>query len=423
MKTTQLSKVHRAKRQAGKWFVRRDLSLLAGVAGLLGIAGVSILLALALTACGGGGSSVASVGSGGTGTVGVYNVGTITGFGSVFVNGVRFDDTGASVSDEDGARSRDDLRLGMVVKVQGSVNSTGSATASSFMFDSELQGPVRSISATGNSLNIIGQTVSVNANTVFDASLPQGASSLQVGQVLEVHGFLNPSTNTLQASLVELKTNPNRYKISGLVNQWQSGSKTFQIGTETISYNGLNAADIAPGLADGQLVKVRLVPSAPPASGSWQAARLRGSDDTPRDNEKTEVEGLVSAITSATQFTVGTIRVDARSASFSGDTAGLAVGARVEVKGALVAGTLVASQVKLQQNASSKEIDLKGTISALNLANKTFVLRGVPVNYAAVSRYDNGSESTLANGIEVQVKGQTSPSSATIHANRISFDK
>ena len=100
-----------------------------------------IIAVIAGVACGGGGS-VASVGSGGTGTLSAstFSVGTITGFGSVFVNGTRFEDTNASVSDEDGARSRNDLKLGMVVKVQGSVNASGTATASSFSFDSELQG-------------------------------------------------------------------------------------------------------------------------------------------------------------------------------------------------------------------------------------------------------------------------------------------
>ena len=80
--------------------------------------GMGLLAALAIVACGGG-SDLAGVGSGGTGS---FSVGTITGFGSVFVNGQRYDDVNASVSDEDGPRNRADLRLGMVVTVQGSVS-------------------------------------------------------------------------------------------------------------------------------------------------------------------------------------------------------------------------------------------------------------------------------------------------------------
>lgn len=385
---------------------------------------LSGLAVIAAVACGGGGG-VASVGSGGTGTVSAstFSVGTITGFGSVFVNGVRFDDSSASVSDEDGSRSRTDLKLGMVVKVQGSVDASGTSTASSFSFDSELLGPVSAVSTLGKTLTIIGQKVWVDDSTVFAGSLPQGLASVQAGQVLEVHGFLNAATNELQASLVELKSNPDRFKISGNVSNLQSASKTFQIGPETISYAGLNAADMAPVLANGALVKVRLTPSVPRSNGPWTAALLRSNSGNVGNSDKAEVEGLVTSITSPTLFTVSGVKVDAGRASFSNGSAGLVIGARAQVKGALSNGVLVASEVKLQPTQSGgKEIDLNGSVTNLNSSAKTFVLRGVTVSYATGVRYDNGSESNLANGKAVQVKGQTTPNSSTVNATRIKFD-
>jgi hypothetical protein len=401
--------------------------------------------ALCVVACGGGGSSVASVGSGGTGTVGTvntFNIGTITGFGSVFVNGVRFDDSGASVNDEDGARSLNDLRLGMVVRVQGSVNASGSATASSFAFDSELLGPVRSINTGSKTLVILGQTVVVDTNTVFDSSLPSGFSSLQATQTIEVHGYLNPSANTLQATFMELKNNPNRYKLSGTVTNLQSASKTFQIGQETINYNGVSATDIPPGVGNGQLIRVRLTPSASNSGGELQAGSLRsGSGNLPSNNDRTNIEGLVSAVTSATQFSVDGVQVDARNASFTNGSAGLVAGARVEVKGALVSGTLVAAEVKVKQsNANSggsgggtsggtssgvpdtTEIELRGAVSNVNTNAKTFTVRGVQVNYAGGVLYENGTQANLSNGANVQVKGQTAIDSSLVQATRIKFD-
>jgi Domain of unknown function (DUF5666) len=385
-----------------------------------------MLLALAViagVACGGGGS-VASVGSGGTGTVSAstYNVGTVTGFGSVFVNGVRFEDSSASVRDEDGARSRSDLKLGMVVKVLGSVDANGTSTASSFMFDSELLGPVSAINTTSRSFTVIGQKVLTDASTVFDNSLPQGFTSVQAGQVLEVHGFLNAATNELQASLVELKSSPGRFKISGNASNLQSTSKTFQIGQETISFASLNAADIAPVLANGVLVKVRLAPSLPASSGAWTAALLRNSNGSVGNSDKAEVEGLVTSITSTALFSVSGVNVDASRASFGNGSTGLVLGARVEVEGALVNGTLLATEVKFQQAQSSgKEIELNGTISDLSSSAKTFVLRGVTVSYSSGVRYEDGSESDLANGKTVQAKGQTTPNSSTVNATRIKF--
>ncbi len=384
-----------------------------------------LMLALAIVACGGGGS-VASVGSGGTGTVSAstFSVGTITGFGSVFVNGVRFEDGSASVSDEDGGRNRSDLKLGMVVKVQGSVDASGTSTASSFSFDSELLGPVSAVGTASKTLTVIGQKILIDDSTVFGGSLPQGFASVQAGQVLEVHGFLNAATNELQASLVELKSNPDRFKISGNVSNLQSASKTFQIGQETISYLGLNATDIAPVLANGAFAKVRLSPTLPRSNGVWTAALLRSTDSGNVGNsDSAEVEGLVTSITSPTLFTVSGVKVDASRASFSNGSAGLVIGARAQVKGALANGVLVASEVKLQPTQSGgKEIELNGSIANLNSSAKTFVLRGVTVSYASGVRYDNGPESNLANGKAVEVKGQTTPNSSIVNATRIKFN-
>ena len=82
---------------------------------------------LAIASCGGGGGSVASGGTGGTG----ISAGTVTGFGSVFVNGVEFSTTTSSV-ELDGASGPDEatdphrgLMVGMVVEVEGTFDDNG----------------------------------------------------------------------------------------------------------------------------------------------------------------------------------------------------------------------------------------------------------------------------------------------------------
>ena len=89
---------------------------------LLGALG-ALLLA---TACGGGGGGD-GVDTGGTGGAPLsYTSGSISGFGSVIVNGIRFDDNEATVTDDDGQRrSRDDLRLGMSAEIEGSAIASG----------------------------------------------------------------------------------------------------------------------------------------------------------------------------------------------------------------------------------------------------------------------------------------------------------
>ena len=78
-------------------------------------------------------------------TATTYTQGVITGFGSVIVGGVRFDDSLAAVRDDDGnARNRSELRLGMMVEVDaGSVDrAAASAQAMQIRWGSEIVGPV-----------------------------------------------------------------------------------------------------------------------------------------------------------------------------------------------------------------------------------------------------------------------------------------
>ena len=78
----------------------------------------SVLVALGLVtlaSCGGGGGGVASGGTGGTGITGVSQ-GPISGFGSVYVNGVRIHTGGAAITvDDNPGQTQAALGLGMVV--------------------------------------------------------------------------------------------------------------------------------------------------------------------------------------------------------------------------------------------------------------------------------------------------------------------
>src|SRR4051812_46921799 len=84
---------------------------------------IQLVAATALLAgCGGGGGDAATSPLGGSSSSSgtSFAAGTIAGFGSVIVNGVRFDDSKAKVSDDDGgAAASSALRLGMQVEIQG----------------------------------------------------------------------------------------------------------------------------------------------------------------------------------------------------------------------------------------------------------------------------------------------------------------
>lgn len=250
---------------------------------------IPVSTALWLTGCGGG------VGSGGTGDVaGGQGVGTITGFGSVIVDGVHYDDRGAQIEyetdpgapDAPGDRlGRDSLAVGQ--RVELSFDTDGDASrASVFRIVPELVGPVTSL----DPLRVAGQRVDVNADaargplTQFGDGLAS-AAGLALGDRLEVHGMLVreiDGTVVLQATRLqrlEAQAQSQAWtRLSGTVSGLSADGLSFRLAGLTIQLarrNG-NGTVITPAssvLADGQRVQVWTRQA--PVGDTVQAERVR----------------------------------------------------------------------------------------------------------------------------------------------------
>ncbi len=78
-------------------------------------------------------------------------MGTVTGIGSVIVNGITYDTTDAEVFVGNASRGFGDsaviqnISLGMVVRVEGRLADDGSASADRVFFSNNLKGPVERI--------------------------------------------------------------------------------------------------------------------------------------------------------------------------------------------------------------------------------------------------------------------------------------
>ncbi len=374
-----------------------------------------------LAACGGG------VDSGGTG-VGqagqpTYAAGPITGFGSIIVNGVHYDDSSAEVRDDEGLlRSRDDLRLGMLAEVFASAvvsTATGSsATAAVVQYGSQIVGKVDSLDVPGLRLVVLGQSVRVTASTVFDA-MSAGLAALAAGDVVEVYAQFDVSTQTYVATRIERRSGATLYKLRGVVGTLSVADKTITVGGQLISYAGVAPADPATALAPGTTLRVTLQTAR--VGAAWVAVSLKSGIGQVADRDTAEVDGRISAFTSLTQFVVNGITVDASTASFPNGSAGIALGARVEVEGSIKGGVLLASRVKLESD--DEGFELQGTISAPDAANKTFVVRGVTVVYTAATRFDSSTAADIVVGRRVEVRGVLSSdgtrlAAASIHVER-----
>ena len=383
---------------------------------------VGLLIAAFVAGCGGG------VDSGGTGSpASAFASGPITGFGSIIVDGVHFDDRVATVSDLDGnLRSRDDLRLGMTADVRGSalgVDADGNdvSTATSIVFGSEIRGPVSASNLAARTLTALGQTIDIATTTVFDAGLVGGQAALAVGDVVEVYGHDDVATGHYAATRVERKAAVATFALRGLVSALDTATKTFSIGAARISYAGLSPGGIPATLANDRFFRVLL--GLAPVAGTWNAVGISDGSPVIDNRQEARLKGLVSAFTSNAQFSVNGTPVDARAALFPNGTAGLGLGTRVEVQGSTTEGVLVASSVKVvnDDQTGGQDFDVRGDITALDATAKTFVVHDVTVSYSGTVDFRDGSASDLALGRQVEARGMLSVDGTLLQASRIDF--
>ncbi len=381
------------------------------------LAGALLAGAAVLSACGGG-DSVAGVGTGGTGA---FSVGAIRGLGSIVVNGVRYDDSVATITDDSGASgSSEQLQLGVTVEVQGDDIVTPAvglptSTARSVTFRSEIKGPISAIDSVAGTLTVLGQSVQVGPSTVFDLNLPNGLSSLSVGGLVEVYGFVDAS-GVYQATRLEGEASPSVYKIRGPISDVNTAAKTFRIGLATINYSAIN---LNAALVNGQTVRVELAIS-PNGQGQWVATRLNSATtlgSAASGKATVELEGLVTQINSARSFVVNGVTVDA--SAVSNFPAGVAVGVPVEVKGRLDNGVLVARKVEVEDD-EDREFEIKGNIAALDTTAQTFQIRGMLIDYSNAI-FDNGTASNLSADVRVEIKGQLNASGTVVQATKVEF--
>ena len=385
-------------------------------------AAIGVMLAAALVGCGGG------VDSGGTGAPTVAHAsGPISGFGSVIVNGVHFDERSASIRDGDGnSRSRDDLKLGMTTEIDGSAvvvdaNGVSGSAATSIVFASALLGPVAAVDAAAGSFTVLGQTVDIAPNTVFDESLVGGLAGLAVGELVEIYALPDFVTRHYVATRIERRPGATSYVLRAMLSNLNAQARTFDLGGLAVSYATL-PGNLLPGvLANGQVVRVQLAKA--PLANLWQATRIDAGASQFADRDEARLEGLVTSIVSSAQFSVDGVAIDASHASFPDGTAGLVAGARVRVEGAVVGQVIDATRVELRSDdeLAHEEFEVDGDVSALDSVAKTFVVRGVLVDYSGSVEFRDGTASDLRIGSLLEVRGVLSTAGTSLAATRIRF--
>ena len=205
---------------------------------------------------GGSGVILAEGGIGGSGVV----MGSITGFGSVYINGVEYDTSNTQFY-RDGKRAKqDDFSLGENIEMTGSVDAlTGTGVADKISYDSDIKGVVTVASSDNHSLRIMGQDVETTPLTVLNGF--EQLQDLTIENYVEVSGSRN-SEGVLIASSIKLiapffMNNSSSIAIEGEITRINEDLKMILVQDTIVDYSAvedLNSAENKPKI--GQYVEV-----------------------------------------------------------------------------------------------------------------------------------------------------------------------
>ena len=390
----------------------------------------SILLVLA--ACGGGGGGGDSAAAA-TALRPASSEGPIAGFGSVIMNGVRWNTDDAIFEVEGRTGSQDDLSVGMVVRIEGRRSRSGDARADRVIFGSRLRGPVRAIEDLGPDtklLEVFGiRAIVSRASTRFDRGT---LDDLQLDEVVDLSGLTN-ELGELEVTHLRFRGRPvvgsTEVKAFGPVMGLAGGS--FIIGTSEVRYDDSDLEDdlMRTGLREGLEVRVEGILLANDAieATEIESQRRRGMDD---DFDEVEFQGIVTDYVSISDFRVDGRPVDASAATlFPNEPELLRDGVRVEVEGRLDdAEVLIAEKLKFRSNRVRIEAALASDTD-VDIANGEIVLLGILIQIDDSTRLRDQRDRVDGFGLEdiaagdfLEIKG-IAAADGTVTATQLERDR
>ncbi len=178
--------------------------------------------------------------------------GPITGFGSIYVGGVRFDTTGAKIEIDGQAAPESALELGMLVSVDGSIDPDRSeqGRARTIVQHSHVRGPIRAIAPDRGHLVVASIHVMVNESTIYRGKDPE---QLAVGDRVVVSGY-RTDEGVLATFIGSRPDNADRDLVRGEIDNLDETRLQFQLGDVLVDYSQAALIDSPDGLADGDSV-------------------------------------------------------------------------------------------------------------------------------------------------------------------------
>lgn len=371
----------------------------------------ALSVALLLQGCGGSGSA-----SSGLNSSPQVASGVVTGFGSVFVDGVEIEDANAPVVTESasGATTNTVLQMGQHIRVEHN----GAGTASKVTIEAALVGVVSSIDTANLNLTVAAQSVTINTDstvgplTVFAGGY-SSIADIASSDMVEIHGTpvydsLSKSYK-LAATRIQKMTAIANLLVSGKISNLDVTAKTFSLNGLTVSYASASLRPNNAVLANDMVVTA-YAPTSGLSGSTLTASNLRLNrlqDSSATAVSLVQLSGTVSLYNSTdNSFEIQGFKVSATNATIKPSGAKISNQAYVRVDGSLGSdGSVTATAIQVREQSVSSDLAVVKLIGVISdyVDTSSFIVRGVPVDASAISITSACPGVTLANGTEVQV--------------------
>lgn len=260
--------------------------------------------------------------------------GTITGFGDLTVNGVRYDADDASVLVDSHPGLVSDLRIGHVVTLTGRISPAGlTGEASTIDMHSRVTGPVEMIDADNGRLTVMSQAIRLGPDTQYSADIdPATLDGLATGDHVRISGYADAAGN-IRATRVETAAASLPLQLIGEVSGLDIANLVFDINQLTVDYGNAVVIDLPDG-APANGMTVRMIGAL--SNGLFVAEQLfTGPALTGNPSERVQLGGIVTRFASMADFEVNDTAAAANAAStfVNGDSSDLQLDARVTIDG------------------------------------------------------------------------------------------
>ena len=318
-----------------------------------GLAPCIVTLILTLGGCSSGEQTAGIEGSGVSpgSPPGVTSSGAVTALGSIFVNGVEYDLTGAAITIDGDPATEADLDVGSIVIVEGDLDEGGATgTATRVTAGIAVAGPIDAMDEGAETISVLGQIVQIDGFTIIENRIAGAfAGGLGVGDDVTVTGFVN-SAGIWSARRIAARSADDPLRVSGQAANVNSAAGQFTIGGLAVDYSGATVIGFDNRELSG--APVRVIGTGFDTDGALIASELAYRDPhlPGADGDIVQLQGWVTRFASGADFDVDGHPVRTMAYTVIEGTEGFLGQVRldtfVNVRGNLYGGIVLATEIR-----------------------------------------------------------------------------